>query len=262
MQITVKRKIFSGPIIEQLVYNVSDGTPNIEDYDPDKQLRKRFQDEEERAAFLKEISRRVHFRNFMANFSPTSLFGTLTFDDEHEVHTFREAKRIRRNFCRVLQYAYPDAVFFIYMGRGKSTNRIHFHMVSEGIPEDFVSRKWKYGTIKRIEHLRKHNYYDGVDHGQDYTGLANYLFNHWTPEVGGHRWFQTKNARKPDRRPAKEVHIRGGYSAKRPPRAPKGYQLVETKTTKYGYHYFKYVWMPPKPKEKRRLEISGGGLLS
>lgn len=262
MPITVKRKIFSGPIIEQLVYNVPDGTPNIEDYDPDKQLRKRFRDEEERAAFLKEISRRVHFRNFMANFSPTSLYSTLTFDDENEVHTFREAKRIRRNFCRVLQYAYPDAVFFIYMGRGKSTNRIHFHMVSEGIPEDFISRKWKYGTIKRIEHLRKHNYYDGVDHGQDYTGLANYLFNHWTPEVGGHRWFQTKNARKPDRRPAKEVHIRGSYSAKRPPRAPKGYQLVETKTTKYGYHYFKYVWMPPKPKEKRRLEMSGGGLLS
>ena len=94
MPITVKRKIFSGPIIEQLVYNVPDGTPNIEDYDPDKQLRKRFRDEEERAAFLKEISRRVQFRNFMANFSPTSLYSTLTFDDEHEVHTFKEAKRI------------------------------------------------------------------------------------------------------------------------------------------------------------------------
>ena len=262
MPITVKRKIFSGPIIEQLVYNVPDGTPNIEDYDPDKQLRKRFRDEEERAAFLKEISRRVHFRNFMANFSPTSLYSTLTFDDEHEVHTFRDAKRIRQNFRRVLQYAYPDAVFFIYMGRGKSTNRIHFHMVSEGIPEEFISQKLKYGNVKRIDHLRKHNYYDGVDHGQDYTGLANYLFNHWTPEVGGHRWFQTKNARKPERQPAKEVRVRGGYSAKHPPRAPKGYQLVETKTTKYGYHYFKYVWMPPKPKEKWRLETSGGGLLS
>lgn len=259
---TVKRRIYSGTICEQLVYNVPDGVQNINDYDQDKHIRQRFRDAEERAAFLKEISRRVHFRNFMANFSPTSLYSTLTFDDAHEVHTLKEAKRIRENYRRVLQYAYKDAVFFIYIGRGKSTNRIHFHMVSQGIPEDVISRKWKYGEIKRILHLREHNYYNGVDHGQDYTGLANYLFDHWTPEVGGHRWFQTKNARKPEREPAKEVHVRGGYSEKRPPRAPKGYTLVETKSTKYGYHYYKYVWMPPKRKEKRRLEWSGGGLLS
>lgn len=260
MAITVKRKIFSGPIIEQLVYNIPDGTPNIEDYDPDKKLRKRFRDEAERAAFLKEISRRVHFRNFMANFSPTSLYSTLTFDDDYEVHTFREAKRIRQNFRRVLQYAWPDAVFFIYIGRGKSTNRIHFHMVSQGLPEELIAKKWKYGRIRRIEHLREHNYYDGVDHGQDYTGLANYLFEHWTPEVGGHRWFQTKNAKKPDKQPAKKVAERTKYSPGRPPRAPKGYTLVETKSTKYGYHYFKYVWLLPQ--KKARLETSGGGLLS
>lgn len=259
---TVKRRIYSGTVCEQLVYNVPDGVQNLNDYDPDKHIRQRFRDAEERAAFLKEISRRVHFRNFMANFSSASLYSTLTFDDAHEVHTFKEAKRIRENYRRVLQYAYKDAVFFIYIGRGKSTNRIHFHMVSQGLPEDVISKKWKYGEIKRIVHLREHNYYNGVDHGQDYTGLANYLFDHWTPEVGGHRWFQTKNARKPEREPAKEVRVRGGYSEKRPPRAPKGYTLVETKSTKYGYHYFKYVWMPPKRKEKRRLEWSGGGLLS
>lgn len=260
MPITVKRKIFSGPIIEQLVYNIPDGTTNIEDYDPDKKLRKRFRDEEERAAFLKEISRRVHFRNFMANFSPTSLYSTLTFNDDFEVHTFREAKRIRQNFRRVLQYACPDAVFFIYIGRGKSTNRIHFHMVSQGLPEELIARKWKYGRIKRIENLREHNYYDGVDHGQDYSGLANYLFEHWTPEVGGHRWFQTKNAKKPEKQPAKKVSERTKYAPGRPPRAPKGYTLVETRSTKYGYYYFKYIWMPPK--KKVRLEMSGGELLS
>lgn len=146
---TVKRRIWAGTVCEQLVYNVPDGIRNIDDYDPEKRLRQRFKDAEERAAFLKEISRRVHFRNFMANFSPTSLYSTLTFDDGHEVHTFQEAKRIRDNYKRVLQYAYPDAVFFIYMGRGKSTNRIHFHMVSEGIPEACISSKWKYGKIRR-----------------------------------------------------------------------------------------------------------------
>ena len=92
---TVKRRIWAGTVCEQLVYNVPDCIRNIDDYDPEKRLRQRFKDAGERAAFLKEISRRVHFRNFMANFSPTSLYSTLTFDDEHEVHTFQEAKRIR-----------------------------------------------------------------------------------------------------------------------------------------------------------------------
>ena len=74
------------------------------------------------------------------------------------------------------------------MGRGKGTHRIHFHMVSEGIPEEQIRKLWGMGEIVRIEHLREHNYYSGIDHGQDYTGLANYLFGHWTPEQGGHRW--------------------------------------------------------------------------
>lgn len=260
MAITVKRRIYSGPVIEQLVYNVPDPV-EIQSYEPDTRLRVRFHSPEERAAFNREISRRQHFRNFMANFSPTSLYSTLTFDDEHEVHTFKEAKRIRNNIRRVFQTACPDAVFFIYMGRGKSTERIHFHMVSEGLPMEIITSKWKYGMVTRCVNLRKHNYYNGKDHGVDYTGLANYLFNHWTTEVGGHRWFQTKNARKPEKEKAKEVHIRGGYSEKRAPRCPKGYTLVETKATKYGYFYYKYVRIIPEKKAKAGPNISGGKLL-
>lgn len=114
---TVKRRIWAGTVCEQLVYNVPDGIRNIDDYDPEKRLRQRFKDAGERAAFLKEISRRVHFRNFMANFSPTSLYSTLTFDNEHEVHTFQEAKRIRDNYKRVLPIRIPDAVsLFIWAG--------------------------------------------------------------------------------------------------------------------------------------------------
>lgn len=262
MATTVKMRIYSGPVIEQLVYNVPDGISNFRLYDPDKRLRERFRTPEERAAFVREISRRLHFRNFMANFSPTSLYSTLTFDDEHEVHTFQEAKRIRNNIRRVFQTACPDAVFFLYMGRGKSTERIHFHMVSEGLPEDVITKKWKYGMVTRCVHLRKHNFYNGKDHGVDYTGLANYLFNHWTPEVGGHRWFQTKNARKPQKEKPKEVHLRGGYSEKRAPRAPKGYTLVETKSTKYGYYYYKYVRVIPEKTANPGLRTGGGRLLS
>lgn len=247
---TMRRSTDMGAVRIQIVYNVPDGVRKPWNYDPERVSRDRFEDDEAYEQFKRTISRKKHYQNFQANFSPSSLYSTLTFDDDYEVHTFPEAKKIRANFIRVLKRAYPDAVIFLYMGRGKSTHRIHFHMVSEGIPEDFISRKWKYGTIKRISHLREHCYYDGVDHGPDYEGLANYLFDHWTEEVGGHRWFQTKNARKPDKEQPTEVRIRGGYSEKRPPRAPKGYKLVETRATKYGYLYFKYVVIPPKPTRK------------
>lgn len=243
---TMKRRIFSGAVCEQLVYNISDGVRNVRDYNPEKVPRKRFKDEEDRAKHREEISRKTFIRNFHANFGPGDIYSTLTFDNNWEVHTFSEARRIRKNFVKVLQYAYPDAVIFAVMGRGKGTDRIHFHLVTHGIPECFVSQKWKYGSVKRFIELREHNWYDGVDHGADYTGLANYLFDHWTPEQGGHRWFQTKNARKPDMEDPTEVRVTGGYSEGRPPVAPKGYKLVETKKTKYGYLYFKYVVVPPK----------------
>lgn len=253
----MKKRTFSGVICEQECYNVPDNIRNILGYGPERISKERFEDEAAYLKFKEGISRRNHYRRFQANFSPSSLYSTLTFDDEHEVHTFDEARIIRKRFMGALKRAYPDAVIFLYMGRGKSTNRIHFHMVSEGIPEEFISEKWKYGRIKLITHLREHCYYKGKDHGQDYAGLANYLFDHWTEEVGGHRWSQTKNARKCDPEEPTEVKIKGGYSEKRPPRAPKGYKLVETRATKYGYYYFKYVVEPPKRSRKKTAKYTG-----
>jgi len=93
-----------------------------------------------------------------------------------------------------------------------------------------------------------------VDRGQDYTGLANYLLDHWIEEIGGHRWFQTKNAKKPEVEEPAEVNIHGGYSAKRPPKAPKGYTLVEIEATTYGYWCFKYIAMPQKKPRRQRGE--------
>lgn len=252
---TLKRRIFSGNVCEQIVYNVPNNVRNVRDYEP----RPRFKSPEEKDAFLLGISRRKHARSFNANFSPSSLYSTLTFDDEHEVHTFQDAKRIRDNYFRVLKRAYPNAIIFFYLGRGKSTHRIHCHMVSEGIPKEFIKAKWRCGKINRISNLRKNCWYDGVNHGQDYTGLANYLFDHWSPEQGGHHWKQTKNTKKPEIEEPTEVNVRGGYTEKRPPRPPKGYKLVETKSTKYGFMYFKYVIAPRdefkrnKPKTTDRL---------
>ena len=241
----VKRRTFSGCVCEQEVYHISAKAKNIGKAEPTI----RFENEEERAIHRVEISRRNHTRLFNENFSPKALYSTLTIDDFHEVHDFRDADRIAANYMRRLRYKYPDAVIFLYMGRGKSTERIHFHMVSLGIPAEYIGQKWKCGEIKRIVNLRAHNTYKGVDHGQDYTGLANYLFNHWTEEQGGHRWKMTRNAKRPEREEA-TVALRE-YNEKKPPRAPKGYILVESKKTKYGYFYFKYIIDPKKKKADR-----------
>lgn len=235
----VKRKTYSGVVCEQEVYLVSSRQRDVRRAVP----RPRFADAEERAEHREKMARRRFVQLVNANFSPTSLYGTLTFDTEHEVHTFAEARRIRDNFIRRLQYAYPRAVICIVMGRGKSTDRIHFHIITEGIPADEIARRWVCGEVSRIVPMRAHNYYDGVDHGADYTGLANYLFDHWTPEQGGHHYRMTRTARKPDKReaqPCKRV-----YTEDKPPRMP-GYLLVEVKATRYGYIYYKFVKKPDK----------------
>ena len=170
-------------------------------------------------------------------------------EKERAERLFEDAKRIRDNFVRRLKRAAPEARIMVYMGRGKATHRIHLHMLSEGVPEELIRRQWYLGSVVRIEHLKEHNYYDGVDHGQDYTGLANYLFDHWTAEQGGHRWKPTKNLKQPERENPKE--IKRQYTEQKPPRAPKGYVLVESKATGYGYLYFKYVKIPAKRTRKK-----------
>lgn len=245
----VKRRTFSGVVCEQEVFSVPDRLKNLDKAEP----RTRFKSEEEREAHKLGISRRRHARSINENYGPTSLYSTLTIDTEHEVHTFDETRRLRDNYVRRLKYHAPEARINVYMGRGKSTQRIHFHMISEGLSEAMIRDLWGLGDVLRIEHLREHNYYDGVDYGRDYTGLANYLFDHWTPEQGGHRWKQTKNLKKPERETP--TIVRRNYSEKRPPRPPKGYILVESRATHFGYLYFKYILQPPKRERRKKRPI-------
>lgn len=241
----VKQRVDSGVVCEQMVFNLPEGR-KLKASEP----RFRFETQEEREKHNLGISKRHHARLVNTNFGPGSIYGTLTMDDGHEVHTFDEARRIRDNYIKRIRREYPDARLILYMGRGKSTRRIHFHILSEGVPAEALEKKWKEGTVVRLDHLREHNYYNGVDHGQDYTGLANYLFDHWTSEQGGRNRFRpTKNLKQPRREKPKTV-LRE-YSEKRPPRTPKGYVLVEARTTPYGLHYFKYVKTPPPRKRKK-----------
>lgn len=241
----VKARIFSGVVCEQIVFNIGDKT-NIKTARP---AQPRFRDEAEREKHRVGILRRNHARLVNANFTPASLYSTLTIDNEHEVHTFEEARRLRNNFVRRLQHACPDAKIIIYMGRGKGTDRIHMHMLSDGVPAEVITAKWGLGSVTRIMNLKKHCYYDGKDHGQDYTGLANYLFDHWTPEQGGHHFKATRNLAKPEHEKPAPAKIE--YSQKRAPRCPKGYELVEASGTSYGYYYFKYVKIPEKGRRTR-----------
>ena len=132
------------------------------------------------------------------------------------------------------------------------------HAVIEGVPQEYIEKQWTYGEVRRVEHLRAHNYYDGVDHGADYTALADYLFDHWTPDQGSHRWKSTRNMRQPEVEVTEEPagpEDKRNYPDPGIPDTPEGYILVKAKATKYGFNSFLYV-RDPKPdrqrKEKRR----------
>ena len=147
-----------------------------------------FESAEERAEFNRQIARRRFARDVNANFTPRGYYVTLTFDIEHELHTFDDARRVRDNYIRRLLRACPEGRGFIVMGRGKSTNRIHMHMICEGISPEIIRAKWGLGEVVAVTPLREHNFYNGIDCGQDYTALAYYCFDHWTREQGGHRY--------------------------------------------------------------------------
>ena len=218
-----KRRKFSGRVCEQIVYTVAGGT-NPKTSRPKKP---RFQSQEEREEFNTRISAAKFAALVNANFSPSSYYSTLTLDPEHEVHTAQEMRRIRDNFYRRMAYRYPDAKIVIVYGRG---------------------------SVIDCKPLRKHNYYldengNKVDHGQDYKALANYLHGHWRKEFGGHRYKASRSCVRPEPEPATEA-VRD-YSPTRPPVAPRGYILVESRATQYGFLYFKYVWDPKNETHKR-----------
>lgn len=242
-----KRRTFSGVVLEQEVFWVGENAKNLRDIEPKPPIRS----EAEKAAYNEKQSLKRFIRNINSNFTPDDYYVTLTLDNEHLIDTFPEAKRIRESYIRSLQRLFPGATLVTMMGRGKRSKRIHFHMLISGVPRKVISEKWVWGRIKNIEHLREQNYYERIDHGADYTGLAIYLFDHWTPEQGkGKRWRQTLNLQRPDRE--KPTIPKRTYSANHPPITPKGYRLVETRSTDYGYLYFKYVKIVGKPAAKRK----------
>lgn len=240
----MKRVTVSGDVLEQEIFCVAPNTKNLKGAEP-KPLTERTEEEKEEYNRKQSLKRFIRIVN--TNFGPPAYYVTNTFDDEHLPQDFKGARRALDNYFRRLQYAFPDMVGVAVMGRGKRHGRIHIHCIISGVDEKTIREKWTQGAIVRAEHLRKHNFYDGVDHGRDYTALATYLFNHWTAEQGGgKRWRQTKTIQQPDKK--KPTIPKRRYSVDKPPKTPKGYILVEKRESKHymgGYLYFKYVKIPP-----------------
>lgn len=232
-----EKRIFAGAVCEQICYSVSDRCAEPKKAKPQV----RFKTPEERAEHRKGIAKRRFIRKVNANFTPAGFFATLTLDRESECHTFDEAKTIRRNYARRLLYKFPDARVIIVMGRGRSTARIHYHMIIEadGLTEADIIDAWKDGEVARVDHLRAHNKIDGVDMGADFTQVAIYCFEHWSEEQHGHYAYCSRNLKEPEEEAPREC-VRE-YSPDRPPVEPKGYRYVSCTWNKYGYMVFKYV---------------------
>ena len=238
---TVKKKIYAGATCDVLIYNAPEqrtggfGKPRL-----------RFKNETERAEHRRLIARRHCARLINENITSNGLYCTLTFDREHEIHTVAEARRERTNFRRRLQRKYPDAVIFLFYGRGgANTQRFHFHVICEGIPADYIRKAWTGGEVDRIENIREccHDS-KGNEIGADYTGLSNYCFDHWTEEQGGHYYSRTDNVRQPEEEEAEETEE--DYRTGAVPEMPAGYNLVDCTRTNYGFYLFHYVrYKPP-----------------
>lgn len=250
-----KKRIFAGSTCDQIVYFVSDRSSKKKNA-PEKF---RFKDEEEREQHKRGISLRHCIQLVNANFTPSGYFATLTFDDENEQIFFDDAKRIRAAFIRKIRNKFPDVKIICFLGRGKSTERIHMHMIFEGADPETVNKLWTFGEIRKIEHLRQ-NQKDaetGEEIGADYSSLATYLFNHWTKEQGGHRYYKTKNLQQPEEEAPTECIL--SYSPSKPPKAPKGYKFVKcTANTLYGFQSFHYVRIrkPQNMKQSKSLNLN------
>lgn len=239
----VKQRIFAGEICDQVVYMQQDETTRGISV---KNPRPRFKTEEEREEHKRHIAKRNHALLINANFGPSSYFSTFTFNNENEIYDFDDAKKIRDIFWRRLRKYNPDAKLSVYMGRGKTTSRIHFHLLSNGIPPETLKACWTWGEVRECRQFRDHNidHVTKTDHGHDYTNVANYCFDHWTTEQGkGKRYKHTKNFIQPEKEKPTECAV--VYSLERPPIAPKGYIYTgDCYATPYGYLRFRYIVDP------------------
>ena len=234
-----KIRIYSGGVCEQIVFPVSDRAARANKLN---MPRPRFRDREERIAHREAVALKKLVRLVNANFAPGDLFVTLTCDDNHIVHTFDEARAELRRYIRRLRRRYPNAVIVATIGRCDTTGRIHFHLIIKGIPEEVIRGEWRCGEVDDVDPLWEHCYYDGKDHGADYTGLARYLFAQWTEEQSGHHhYYVSRTARQPEHE--SPTLCKREYTLAKPPYM-RHYRLIDAYADRFGRLFFTYLWAP------------------
>lgn len=229
----------SGAVYEVEYYLVSE---TVRDFSKSKPKPVNVRTDEEKARYNNHKSEKHFVRLVNTNFTSAAYYITLTYDNAHLPSSYAEAVKNLDNYIRRLRYSNPHAKIVAVTGHGSRSGRLHHHLIVSGVSEGDILGKWLLGEIAKVEHLRKDNYYNGVNHGEDFTDLAVYLHRHAPAEHKGKRWKQTKSIQQPVQEKTKPVER--VYSPERPPKAPRGFMLVEARTSDYyksGYVYFKYV---------------------
>lgn len=238
------KKTMSGAVCEIEVYSVSDSVKLTKNTEPTPQ---NVRTPEEKARYNNHKSEKHFVRLVNTNFTSAAYYVTLTYANEHLPESYAEAVKNLANYTRRLRYSNPHAKIVAVTGYGSRSGRLHHHLIVSVVSEGDILSKWTGGEIVKAEHLRKDNYYNGVNHGEDFTALAVYLHQHTPAEHKGKRWKQTKNIQQPEQKKAEQ--IKRAYSELCPPKTPKGFTLVEVKTCEFfnGYICFKYVRVPCEP---------------
>ena len=239
------REIRSGAVLEREYYAVTDAPRNIGKSKPKPQ---NIRTPEEKEIYNRRKSEKQFARVVCSSFTSNDYYVTLTYDDEHLPKSYKQALDDMRNYIRRLKYSNPNARIVGVVGYGKKTGQLHLHLIIGGVCESDIISKWNGGKIAKVEKLRQHNIYNGVDHGEDFTALAVYLHKHTPDSYKGRRWRQTKNLQQPIIKRAREV--KREYTEKKPPKAPAGFMLVDVTSSEYfpnGYICFKYVRQVQEP---------------
>lgn len=242
-----KKRTFSGAVCEIEVFNCSESRCPKPKPDPG-----RIRTEEEKREYNRKKSEKHFVRLVNTNFDHAAFYVTATYSNEWLPSSYDEAAVNLDNYIRRLRRTNPQAKIIAVTGYGKRSGRLHHHLIISGVAEEDILSKWNGGEVIRAEHLREHNFYAGVDYGEDFTALAVYLHAHTRDNVKGRRWKQTKTIQQP--REEKPKKIKRCYSENKPPKAPEGFVLQEVRTSEFfgsGYICFKYTRTP-----KQELEFN------
>lgn len=191
-------------------------------------------------------SEKQAIRLINANFTAAGYYVTLSYDAEHLPKSYDAAEKNARLFLNRLKYKFPNTKIICFTAAGDVSGRFHHHLIIEGVPESYILKKWSGGKIVKIERLRAHNYYNGMDCGEDFTALAKYLHRQVPGRKGRKRWTET-GLTQPKQEKTKSALL--AYTAKKPPKAPSGYRLVEVRDCEYfasSYICFKFARIPQK----------------